>query len=153
MGYVPRKVGLYGYLLELCGGSICEHLESLLVPLIIDATVSQTYVYSVVYMASHEPEKYRFSTPTYVALFATLLTAYYMWVARKIPYCYWGSDIVTLDGTPPCLKKVASRCRPKVTTTTVGRSPNCHGAQSRTRPTFKQRMGNYFHYSVKVPPI
>ena len=48
-----------------------------------DATVTQTYVYSVVYMVSHEPEKYRFSTPVYVALFGTLLTAYYVWVAVK----------------------------------------------------------------------
>ena len=45
----------------------------------------QTYVYSVVYMASHEPEKYQFSTPTYIALFTTLLTAYYVWVAEKDP--------------------------------------------------------------------
>ena len=30
-------------------------------------------------MASHDPAKYRFSTPTYVALFGTLLTAYYVW--------------------------------------------------------------------------
>jgi delta24(24(1))-sterol reductase len=62
-----------------------------------DATVTQTYVYSVVYMASHEPEKYRFSTPVYVALFGTLLTAYYVWVARKVSYCHWGSDIVSFS--------------------------------------------------------
>ena len=31
-------------------------------------------------MANHDPEKYRFSTPTYVTLYATLLTAYYMYV-------------------------------------------------------------------------
>jgi delta24(24(1))-sterol reductase len=43
----------------------------------------QTYVYSVVYMASHEPEKYRFSTPAYIALFGTLITAYYVSVAGK----------------------------------------------------------------------
>ena len=36
-------------------------------------------------MASHEPEKYRFSTPTYIVLFTTLLTAYYVWVSRKYP--------------------------------------------------------------------
>jgi hypothetical protein len=40
----------------------------------------QTYVYSVVYMASHDPSKYRFPTPVYVLLFTTLLTAYYMCV-------------------------------------------------------------------------
>ncbi len=31
-------------------------------------------------MASHEPEKYRFSTVGYVALYSTLLIAYYMFV-------------------------------------------------------------------------
>jgi delta24(24(1))-sterol reductase len=38
----------------------------------------QTYAYSVVYMASHDPSKYRFPTPVYYALFGTLLTAYYV---------------------------------------------------------------------------
>ena len=110
-----------------------------------DTTVTQTYVYSVVYMASHEPEKYRFSTPVYVALFGTLLTAYYVCVARKsILLLLVDLMLYLLAGIPLCLKKVASRCRHKVTTTTVGRSPNCHGAQSRTRPTSKQRMGKYF---------
>ena len=30
------------------------------------------------YMSTHDPENYRFSTPVYVLLFSTLLTAYYM---------------------------------------------------------------------------
>ncbi|KAI0035299.1 ERG4/ERG24 ergosterol biosynthesis protein [Vararia minispora EC-137] len=46
------------------------------------AGVPFTYAYSVVYMASHDPSKYQFSTPTYVALFTTLLTAYYMRKSR-----------------------------------------------------------------------
>ena len=29
MGYVPRKVGLYGHLLEFCGGSIRKPMELL----------------------------------------------------------------------------------------------------------------------------
>ena len=29
-------------------------------------------------MASHDPSKYRFSTPTYVLLYGMLITAYYM---------------------------------------------------------------------------
>ena len=33
-------------------------------------------------MASHDPSKYRFSTSTYVIMFTTLLTAYYMYVFR-----------------------------------------------------------------------
>ena len=38
----------------------------------------QTYVYSVVYMARHDPSEYKFSAPAYIALYATLLTAHYM---------------------------------------------------------------------------
>ncbi|KAG1808748.1 ERG4 ERG24 ergosterol biosynthesis protein [Suillus subaureus] len=43
------------------------------------AGVPFTYVYSVVYMASHHPSNYQFSTPTYVILFVILLTAYCMY--------------------------------------------------------------------------
>ncbi|KAJ8514585.1 hypothetical protein ONZ45_g7891 [Pleurotus djamor] len=43
------------------------------------AGVPFTYVYSVVYMASHDPSKYQFSTPVYVLMFTTLLTAYFIW--------------------------------------------------------------------------
>ncbi|KAF9048323.1 ERG4/ERG24 ergosterol biosynthesis protein [Hymenopellis radicata] len=43
------------------------------------AGVPFSYVYSVVYMASHDPSKYQFSTPTYVVLYSTLLTAYFIW--------------------------------------------------------------------------
>jgi len=43
------------------------------------AGVPFSYIYSVVYMASHEPENYRFSTVTYCVLFGTILTAYYIW--------------------------------------------------------------------------
>jgi len=43
------------------------------------AGVPFSYVYSVVYMASHHPSKYQFSTSTYVIMFTTLLTAYYVW--------------------------------------------------------------------------
>lgn len=50
-------------------------IPNLKIPIIL-----QTYVYSVVYMASHDPSNYKFSTPTYIALYATLLTAYYMFV-------------------------------------------------------------------------
>jgi hypothetical protein len=35
VGYVPRKVGLHGHLLELCGRAIREPVESLLNPVII----------------------------------------------------------------------------------------------------------------------
>jgi len=38
-----------------------------------------SYVYSVVYMASHDPAKYRFSIPGYLLIYSTLLTAYYIW--------------------------------------------------------------------------
>ncbi|KAG2011795.1 C-14 sterol reductase [Coprinopsis cinerea AmutBmut pab1-1] len=38
-----------------------------------------SYVYSVVYMASHDPAKYRFSTFGYVFIYTTILCAYYVW--------------------------------------------------------------------------
>ncbi|KAG5723670.1 Delta(24(24(1)))-sterol reductase [Termitomyces sp. T112] len=43
------------------------------------AGVPFSYVYSVVYMASHDFSTYRFSTLTYIIMYATLLTAYYIW--------------------------------------------------------------------------
>jgi hypothetical protein len=78
LGHVPRKVGLHGHLLEFCRRPICEPVLSPCLNADSDVQSRQTYVYSVVYMASHEPEKYRFSTTTYIALFATLITAYYV---------------------------------------------------------------------------
>ena len=71
-------MGFHGYFLEFHRRTIREYFliqyNSLLSQL-------QTYVYSVVYMASHDPSKYKFSTPTYIALYTTLLTAYYMSVS------------------------------------------------------------------------
>jgi hypothetical protein len=61
--------------------------------------------------------------------------------SREICRCYWRSDTITLAGIPPCRKKVASKCRPRATSTTVGLSLSCHGAHSRTQPTSKRRMG------------
>ncbi|KAJ7472245.1 ergosterol biosynthesis ERG4/ERG24 [Mycena galericulata] len=43
------------------------------------AGVPFSYVYSIVYMARVDPSKYQFSTPVYVFMFTTLLTAYYIW--------------------------------------------------------------------------
>lgn len=40
--------------------------------------LEKSYIYSVVYMSTHDPENYRFSMPTYVIMYATLLTAYFM---------------------------------------------------------------------------
>jgi len=93
MGYVPRKVkfliltscfalirtvqmGFHGHFLELGRCSFRKWFQMLL--LCFTQKTLQSYVYSVVYMASHDPSKYRFSTPTYIALYTTLLTAYYV---------------------------------------------------------------------------
>ncbi|TFK39809.1 ergosterol biosynthesis ERG4/ERG24 [Crucibulum laeve] len=38
-----------------------------------------SYVYSVVYMSTHDPETYRFSTLGYITIYTTILTAYYIW--------------------------------------------------------------------------
>ena len=39
MGYVPRKVGLHGYLLEFCGGPIRESIKSPLSDLYSDTLI------------------------------------------------------------------------------------------------------------------
>jgi len=46
--------------------------------------VKQSYVYSVVYMASHDPSTYRFTTGGYVFIYTILCTAYYMSVSFHI---------------------------------------------------------------------
>lgn len=42
------------------------------------AGVPFTYCYSIVYMATHDPETYRFSTPTYIFMYALLLFAHFV---------------------------------------------------------------------------
>lgn len=76
---MDTQMGIHGYFLELRWCSI-RKLSHILVDFgdVLNDILKQTYVYSVVYMASHDPSKYQFSTPTYVALYATLITAYYM---------------------------------------------------------------------------
>ena len=57
-------------------------------------------------MASHDPAKYRFSTPTYVALFGTLLTAYYVWdtsMSQKSRFKMQTQGITTYRKTFPQL--------------------------------------------------
>ncbi|KIJ65555.1 hypothetical protein HYDPIDRAFT_110664 [Hydnomerulius pinastri MD-312] len=70
------------------------------------AGVPFTYVYSVVYMASHDPSKYQFSTPTYVLLFTVLLTAYYIWdtsMSQKSRFKMQTQGINTFRNTFPQL--------------------------------------------------
>ncbi|KIJ55202.1 hypothetical protein M422DRAFT_23816 [Sphaerobolus stellatus SS14] len=42
------------------------------------AGVPFSYCYSIVYMSTHHPDTYRFSTAGYIALYTTLLTAYFI---------------------------------------------------------------------------
>jgi len=74
-------MGLYGYLLEFLWSTLRKRpwLIFRLLYLWSGSTLSQSYVYSVVYMASHDPSSYRFSTAGYVFIFSLLLTAYYIW--------------------------------------------------------------------------
>ncbi|KAI0666820.1 ERG4/ERG24 ergosterol biosynthesis protein [Trametes maxima] len=70
------------------------------------AGVPFSYIYSVVYMASHDPSKYQFSTPTYVILFTTLLTAYYIWdtsMSQKSRFKMQTQGITTYRKTFPQL--------------------------------------------------
>ena len=62
------------------------------------AGVPFSYVYSVVYMATHDPANYKFSTAANIALFATLLTAYYVWdtsMSQKSRFKMWNQGITT----------------------------------------------------------
>jgi hypothetical protein len=54
------------------------------------------------------------------------------------------SDVATSAGIPQCRKRVASRCKPRAFTATVGHSLSYLGAQSRIPHTFKLRMGTEF---------
>ena len=57
-------------------------------------------------MASHDPSKYRFSTPTYIALYTTLLTAYYIWdtaMSQKSRFKMQTQGITTYRKTFPQL--------------------------------------------------
>lgn len=67
---------------NFAGVPFVSSLENKLVaPTPDEISYYQTYCYSIIYMASHDPSKYQFSTPAYIALYATLLTAYYMFVS------------------------------------------------------------------------
>ncbi|KAF8630129.1 hypothetical protein AX15_003085 [Amanita polypyramis BW_CC] len=70
------------------------------------AGVPFSYIYSVVYMASHDPSKYHFSTLTYCILYGTLLTAYYIWdtsMAQKSHFKMQTQGIYTFRKTFPQL--------------------------------------------------
>ena len=92
-------------------------------------------------MASHDPSNYRFSTSTYVIMFTTLLTAYYMY-ALFICKLYYPNRFVPV-GIPRCHRRADSRCRLRVSSTIAKLSLNCHGVLSRTLPSFRPLMGNY----------
>ncbi|KAF8216569.1 ergosterol biosynthesis ERG4/ERG24 [Mycena galopus ATCC 62051] len=70
------------------------------------AGVPFSYIYSIVYMARQDPSKYQFSTPTYVLLFGTLLTAYYIWdtsMSQKSRFKMQTQGITTFRNTFPQL--------------------------------------------------
>ena len=98
-------MGLLGYLLEFRWCSLRESCISDKSDHFIDADM-QSYIYSVLYMATHDPENYRFSTFTNVALFATLLTAYYVWdtsMSQKSRFKMQTQGITTFRNTFPQL--------------------------------------------------
>ena len=57
-------------------------------------------------MATHDPENYRFSTPTYIALYTTHLVAYYIFdtsMSQKSRFKMQGQGITTYRKTFPQL--------------------------------------------------
>jgi delta24(24(1))-sterol reductase len=86
-------------------------------------------------MASHDPSKYHFSTSTYVAMFTTLLTAYYMYVfVSAIPIILTS---LFPAGILPCHRRADSRCRLRVSSTIARLSLNFQGVPVEN-PTFVQ---------------
>ena len=141
MGYVPRKVGFHGHLLELCRGAICKPVKSLW-PRNCSETQSLTdlRLLGCLHGFPRTRQVQVFEPCLYCAL-RDVDHGILRVGSWEICRCYWRSDTVTSAGIPPCRKKVASKCRPRATSNTVGLSLSCHGAHSRTQPTSKRRMG------------
>lgn len=99
----------------------------------------QSYVYSVVYMASHDPSSYRFSTPTYVLLYTTLCSAYYAYVTR--PLDSLSLLIIYAVGIAQCPRKVALRCKHRGSPHSGIRSLNFLVVSSRTLRTSRLLTG------------
>lgn len=81
-------MGFHGHFLEFLGGSICTFYIFFFLVSFLNS-LKQSYVYSVVYMASHDPSTYRFTTGGYVFIYTVLCTAYYMfvsWQCVPIPF-------------------------------------------------------------------
>lgn len=91
-------------------------------------------------MASHDPSSYQFSTPTYVVLFTTLLTAYYMY-DFTILFSVTRLTFTLIVGTPQCRKRVASKCKHRASQLSGTHSPSSQGEPSRSPSLSRQRMG------------
>jgi hypothetical protein len=78
-------MGFHGHLLEFLRRPICKFSIDNHWILIHSFEHDQSYVYSVVYMASHDPATYRFSTGGYIFIYTVLCTAYYMYVTFLPP--------------------------------------------------------------------
>jgi len=92
-------------------------------------------------MATHHPDTYRFSTVGYITLYCTLLTAYFMCVSIVQDSRVAPDRLRHVDLTPPCRKRVASKCNFKALTSRAGRSLNFHGEPFIIRPIFRPSMG------------
>jgi len=94
LGHVPREVRSslfttqfqcedvcvrWGFMVIFWNFSGVPFVSSFLSTLCLPIMCLQSYVYSVVYMASHDPAKYHFSIPGYILIYSVLLTAYYIW--------------------------------------------------------------------------
>jgi hypothetical protein len=102
-------------------------------------SLAQTYVYAVVYMASHDPSQYRFSTPVYVIMFSLLLSAYYVYV--HFHYLRGVQANSYIAGTRLCRKNPGSRCSARASTPSATPSPSCRGVLSKTRNSSRLSTG------------
>ena len=109
------------------------------------AGVPFTYSYSIVYMATHDPETYRFPFWANIALYGTLLMAYY--VSVFIHSCPKGQQAEIANqsvSTPPCRKSLVSRCNKMVICGFGEPFHSCQEVPLRTQNTYKPSKGASF---------
>ena len=143
LGYVPREVGIHGHLLEFCGCPIRESMQSTdLAPSFCSYRDRPTFIRLSTWphMNQKSINSQGRRTSRYSPLYSQRITC----KAINASHSRGRFDIGTPAGIPPCRKRVASKCKPRAFTATVGHSLSYLGAQSRIPHTSKQHMGTKF---------
>lgn len=108
------------------------------------AGVPFTYSYSIVFMATHDPEMYRFPLWANVALYLVLLGAYYVYDTNSVhrinnPL----TDFISVS-IHPCPRSLASRCSKMVICESGKRFLSYQAEPSKIQNIFRPSMGINF---------